>query len=80
MMIQKLSLPTRNIWVKLQSLQCCQFSRIIQETPEFGPYLLVSRLEYEISRIFTEICHSVVDSTFQTETYKYFALLELFYC
>ena len=45
--------------------QCCQLSRIIQETPDFGPYLPVSRLEYEISQIFTEVCHSVVDSTFQ---------------
>ena len=34
-------------------LQCCQLSRIIQETPDFGPYLPVSRLEYEISQIFT---------------------------
>ena len=25
-------------------LPCCQLSRIIQETPYFGPYLLVSRL------------------------------------
>ena len=26
--------------------QCCQLSWIIQETPDFGPYLPVSRLEY----------------------------------
>ena len=45
--------------------QCCQLSRIIQETPDFGLYLPVSRLEYEISRILTNVCHSVVDSTFR---------------
>ena len=44
--------------------QCSQLSRIIQETPDFGPYLPVSRLEYEISRILTDVCHSVVASTF----------------
>ena len=41
--------------------QCCQLSRIIQETPDFGPYLPASRLEYEISRILTDVCHSVVN-------------------
>ena len=42
-----------------------QLSRIIQETSDFGPYLPVSRLEYEISRIFSEVCSLVVDSTFR---------------
>ena len=42
-----------------------QLSRIIQETSDFGPYLPVSRLEYEISRIFFEVCSLVVDSTFR---------------
>ena len=36
-----------------------------RETPDLGLYLPVSRLEYEISWIFTKICHSVVDSTFR---------------
>ena len=30
-------------------VQCCQLSRIIQEIPDFGGYLPVSRFEYEIS-------------------------------
>ena len=34
--------------------QCCQLSRINRETPDFGPYLLVLRLESETSRI---VCH-----------------------
>ena len=37
--------------------QCCQLSRIIQETPDFGPYLPVSRLEYEILLKIAEFCH-----------------------
>ena len=34
--------------------QCCQLCRINRETPDFGPYLLVLRLESETSRI---VCH-----------------------
>ena len=45
--------------------QCCQLCGIIRENPDFGPYLPVSRLEYEISRIFSEVCSLVVDSTFR---------------
>ena len=37
--------------------QGCQLSRIIRETPHFKPFLPVSRLESEISRIITEVCH-----------------------
>ena len=37
-------------------LQYCQLSQIIRETPDFRPYLPVSRLESEISWI-TEVCH-----------------------
>ena len=36
---------------------CSQLSRIILEAPDFGPYLPVSRLESEISRIIAEGCH-----------------------
>ena len=32
-------------------------SRIILETPDFKPFLLVSRLESEISRIIAKVCH-----------------------
>ena len=39
-------------------LQCCQLSCLIRETPDFGLYLLVSRLEYEISWIITKVCNS----------------------
>ena len=45
--------------------QCCQLCGIIRENPDFGPYLPVSRLEYEITRIFSEVCSLVVDSTFR---------------
>ena len=45
--------------------QCCQLYGIIRENPDFVPYLPVSRLEYEISRIFSEVCSLVVDSTFR---------------
>ena len=37
-------------------LQGCQLSRIIRETPDFEPFLPVSRLEAEISRIIAEVC------------------------
>ena len=48
-----------------QPKQCCQLSQIIRETPDFGPYLQVSRLEYKISRIIAEVKHFFIfDSTF----------------
>ena len=37
--------------------QCCQLSWIIQEAPDFGVNLPVSRLEYEISQIIAEVWH-----------------------
>ena len=37
--------------------QCCQLSRIIRETPDFEPFLPVSRLESEISRTVAEVCY-----------------------
>ena len=37
--------------------QGCQLSQIIRETPDFKPFLPVSRLESEISRIIAEVCH-----------------------
>ena len=36
--------------------QGCQLSRIIRET-DFEPFIPVSRLESEISRIIAEVCH-----------------------
>ena len=55
--------------------QGCQLSRIIQETPGFEPFLPVSGLESEMSRIVAEVCHFL-----QIWNFKYFALSELFYC
>ena len=43
----------------IKSMQFCQLSRIIRETPDFEPYLPVSRLEAEISRIITKVCHLI---------------------
>ena len=43
--------------VKNHDHQGCQLFRIIQETPDFDPFLLVSRLDYEISWIIAEVCH-----------------------
>ena len=42
-------------------IQCCQLSWLVRETPALGAYLLVSRLEDEISRIITEFCHFFSD-------------------
>ena len=43
----------------LFGLQSSQYvSCIIRETPDFGPYLLVSRLEYGISQIIAQIAIS----------------------
>ena len=47
--------------------------------PGFGPYLPVSRLEYEIFWIITERLPFLVDSTFQQWNFKYFALFELLF-
>ena len=44
----------KSLWI----FQCCQISRIIQETPDFGPYLPVSRLESDISRIIAKVAIS----------------------
>ena len=38
--------------------QCCQLSQIIRETPEFGLYFLVSRLESDISQIIAKVAIS----------------------
>ena len=38
-------------------MQCCQLSQIIWETPEFEPFLHVSKLESEISRLIAEVCN-----------------------
>ena len=40
-----------------ESMQCCQLSRIIRETPDFETLLPVSRLESEISRVIAEVCN-----------------------
>ena len=48
-----------SLWI----FQCCQLSRMIWETPDLGPYLPVSRLESDITRIITKIVISL-DLTF----------------
>ena len=40
-----------------RELQGCQLSQIIWETPDFKPFLPVSRFESDISRIIAEVCH-----------------------
>ena len=45
------------VFLDVCNVQCCQLSRIIQETPDFEPFLAVSRLESEISRIVAEVCY-----------------------
>ena len=46
-------------WMRISSThQCRQLSRIIRETPDFGPYLQVSRLESNISQIIVKIAFS----------------------
>ena len=42
----------------LNKNQSCQLSRIIWETPDFGPYLLVSRLESCVSQIIAKVAIS----------------------
>ena len=45
-------------WVQRQG---CQLSQIIRETPDFEPFLPISRLESEISWIITEVCHFLLN-------------------
>ena len=45
--------------------QCCQLSRIVRETPDFGPHLPVSRLEYEILPDNRRILPFLVELTFR---------------
>ena len=58
--------------------QCFQLSWIILETPDFGPYLPVSRLESGISRIITKVAISCrIDFPTIKIFFKYFVLFEL---
>ena len=51
-------------------------SAINRETPDFGQYLPVSRLEYEVSGIIAKSLPFIVDLTFQQWNFKYFGLFE----
>ena len=51
-------------WIHPQK-QSCQLSWIIWETPDFGPYLPVSSLEYEILPDNRRILPFLVESTFR---------------
>ena len=55
--------------------QSCQLSRIIWETPDFGAYLPVSRLEYEISQIIAEVCHFFSRINFPTINFYLFYIV-----
>ena len=44
---------------ELTVMQCCHLSRIIQEPPDFGPYLPVSRLESDLSWMIAKVALSV---------------------
>ena len=44
--------------IKWSVKQGCHLSRIIRETPDFEPFLSVSRLESEIFRVIAEVCQS----------------------
>ena len=60
--------------------QCCQLSWIRQETQDIVPYLLLSRLEDEISQILAEVVISSVNLNFRQLSSNCFALFELFLC
>ena len=52
-----------------------------RETPDFGPYLQVSRLEFEtVPGYSPKFAISSLDSTFRLSNFNYFALFELFLC
>ena len=55
---------------------CCQLSRIIWETPDFGLHLPVSRLESDVSRLITKVAISCrID--FPTIKFQIIAMFEL---
>ena len=56
---------TAQTWGNPPQKQLCHLSRIIRETPDFGPYLPVSRLEYEILPDNRRILPFLVESTFR---------------
>ena len=43
------------VGISEKASQCCQLSWIMRETPYFGLYLPVSRLESDISRIIAQV-------------------------
>ena len=49
-----------------------QLFRVIQETPEFEAYLLVSKLESEISLTIDKVCHLWWESTFTMIKFQIF--------
>ena len=46
------------VGISEKASQCCQLSRIIKVTPDFGPYLPVSKLESDISQIIAQVAIS----------------------
>ena len=55
--------------------QCCQLSWIRQETQDVVPYLLLSRLEDEISQILAEVCHFFSKLELQAIKFQLFCII-----
>ena len=60
--------------MRKKDYQCCQLSRMIRETPDFGPYLLVSGLESDSSRIIAKVAISC-RLDFQTIKFQIFCVV-----
>ena len=63
--------------VSSATFQCYQLSRIIRETPDFGRYLPVNRLESDISRIMAKVALSC-KLDFPTTKIQIFAVFDLY--
>ncbi|CAH3150664.1 unnamed protein product, partial [Porites evermanni] len=66
---QKSKFLTKSLTKTSMTWQGCQLSQIIRETPDFKPFLPVSRLESEISRIIAEACHFLSNVTIKTTSF-----------
>ena len=65
----------QGIEISFHLSQCCQLSQIIHDTPDFGLYLPVSRLEYEISKKIAEVCHFFSRLDFLTMKFQLFCIV-----
>ena len=60
--------------IALLAASCCQLSQITRKTPDFGPYLPVSRLESDISWIIAKVAASG-RLDFPTVTFQMFCVV-----